>query len=103
MLGMDIKGQALIMSVNQWSIEKENKSGFTVWMCLSESSTANKKGFEPIKQSLDITSASILAPILSSNVKLPAICEATFTLVTGGQSAKPILKNIDKVIKQLEL
>lgn len=103
MLGMDIKAQVLVLSINQWNIEKENKSGFTLWMCMSESNSSNKKGFEPVKQSLDIDKASILSPILSKDVKLPAIFDCIFTLSTGGQSAKPVIKTVEKFIKSVEL
>lgn len=101
MLGMDIKAQILILSVSHWTIQNENKSGYTLWSCMSESSSTNKKGFEPVKQSLSADQVNVVAPILG-DVKLPCICDCTFTIVTGGQSAKPVLKSIDKVVKSLE-
>lgn len=103
MLGMDIKAQVLFLSVNQWTIERDNKSGFTAWMCMSESNTSNKRGYEPVKQSLDISFASTLSPVLAQGIKFPVVCDCTFSLSTGGQSAKPVLKSIDKIIKSIEL
>ena len=103
MLGMNFNAKVGILSVSQWNIEKENKAGFTVWMILSESTTQNKKGFEPVKASFDISRAGDLAPILSSEVKLPVVCDCTFTLTTGGQQAKPSLVSIDEVIHEIEL
>lgn len=103
MLGMEVKAQVLFLSVNQWNIEKENKAGFTVWMCMSESKSSNKKGFEPVKQSLEISNASIVAPLLASDTKLPCIAECSFDIVAGGQSAKTVLKSVNKVIKSIDL